>query len=254
MDDKTSPKKKYTWMISNDKSKPEPINSNSEHFISPARKTFEVIPKDEMDSPSSSQTSTSPRKRSSWIISEKSKKFETESQSPMRKPSTSSIASSQSFKSSQYQSQSPIRKPSTSSLPQTPKTPSRAESIAFSFQSTRSPGPPPPPRSLRVEKSLWMVKGKRKIYVTIVECHSSSIFSGDVFILELPIQAQLVTHKDPKTFIFVWMGPDSGKIKRAKAQEFAIRLADRDWNHKAEIFMIGIYIFYFYFYILEFHH
>ncbi|KAI8827276.1 uncharacterized protein EV422DRAFT_34171 [Fimicolochytrium jonesii] len=83
--------------------------------------------------------------------------------------------------------------------------------------------------------TLYLVKGKRKIYVTrLPTVRADALNHGDVFILVMP-RLQQATIGGVQGTIYMWKGKDSGKVKRAKAKEVALKLLDKDWIRKAEL-------------------
>ncbi|KAJ3163885.1 hypothetical protein HK101_000586 [Irineochytrium annulatum] len=80
----------------------------------------------------------------------------------------------------------------------------------------------PPRRPTREGITLFRVKGRRRLYFTPVTV--GDINSGDVFILECPHAVS--------TRLIVWVGSESGRVKKAKGLEVANRLREREWKSR----------------------
>jgi hypothetical protein len=70
---------------------------------------------------------------------------------------------------------------------------------------------------------LIQIKGRRKVKVRQVEFTHKSLNSGDVFILDLFDK------------LYVWNGASSNRMEKAKAQDVANRIKDKERNTRAAI-------------------
>ncbi|KAI8996095.1 hypothetical protein BC832DRAFT_307233 [Gaertneriomyces semiglobifer] len=85
--------------------------------------------------------------------------------------------------------------------------------------------------------TLYLIKGKRKMYLTKVPLSVDSINRGDVFILVIPRYGGTEDGEQELTgaALYLWSGSECSIVKKAKGREIAIRIQDREWNRKATL-------------------
>ncbi|TPX71149.1 hypothetical protein SpCBS45565_g01208 [Spizellomyces sp. 'palustris'] len=105
----------------------------------------------------------------------------------------------------------------------TPTTPTRTRQSSIASQTAMK-------RPLHSE--LYLVKGKRKMYLTRVPIEVETLNHGDVFVLVVPKVEDGEAHS---ATILVWSGKDAGKVKRAKGKEVGMRMKDKEWGTHAVV-------------------
>ncbi|KND00549.1 uncharacterized protein SPPG_04857 [Spizellomyces punctatus DAOM BR117] len=105
----------------------------------------------------------------------------------------------------------------------TPTTPTRTRQSSTASQTAMK---------RPVQTELYLVKGKRKMYLTRVPIEVETLNHGDVFVLVVPKVDDGEAHS---ATILVWSGKDAGKVKRAKGKEIGMRMKDKEWGTHAVV-------------------
>ena len=85
-----------------------------------------------------------------------------------------------------------------------------------SLRRKKSSDPHEPASNDRPDNRLFLIKGRRHIHVTLVECVPSSLNEDDAFVL------------DAHSTIFVWFGLNANRIERGKAAKFVTRYKNQE--------------------------
>ncbi|KAJ3107579.1 hypothetical protein HDU96_007855 [Phlyctochytrium bullatum] len=93
----------------------------------------------------------------------------------------------------------------------------------------------------RKEPALYRVKGKRRMYCTVVPMNPASVNSTDVFIFHKGVPTVATPKAPPPSSagsLYVWIGKNAGPVKKGKALEIANRINDKELRRKADIALI----------------